>query len=261
MTYFLGGYLMKPLNFRVIFEDKHILACYKPPQIATQSCSIRTPDMVSLAKNHLAGTKAASASSERPTNCSGGRRASSGEIYLGVIHRLDQPVGGILVFAKTPSAAKNLSAQLAAGGFGKYYRALVDGVPDAPTGTVTDYLVRDGRTNMSRICAKDTPGAKYASLKYSIVEQEHALFRSQKDTADPSLPRTELDICLDTGRHHQIRVQLAGLGCPIVGDAKYNLNTPRKNSRQYLCLCAYKLTFTHPKTNEPLQFELGTGYF
>lgn len=243
---------MKPLNFRVLFEDNHILACYKPPQIATQSCSIHTPDMVSLVKNHLAGHPVMHAPGR-------GGRTSSDKVYLGVIHRLDQPVSGILVFAKTPSAAKNLSAQLTNGSFGKYYRALVENAPSAPSGIVTNYLVRDGRTNTSRICAQDTPDAKYASLTYKTVEKGHEFFSPQQDRADSSQPRAELDICLDTGRHHQIRVQLAGLGCPIVGDTKYNPNAARQGGKQTLCLCAYKLEFAHPKTNERLHFELGTG--
>ena len=265
---------MKPLDLRVLFEDEHILACYKPPQIATQSCSIRTPDIVSLAKNYLSGHpvthapyRGGQASSDK-VYPSGhpvmhapyrGGRTSSDKVYLGIIHRLDQPVSGILVFAKTPFAAKLLSAQLADGGFGKYYRALVENAPNAPSGIVANYLVRDGRTNTSRICTQDTPGAKYASLKYTTVKKGHELFSPQQNRTDSSQSRAELDICLDTGRHHQIRVQLTGLGCPIVGDTKYNPNAARQGGKQTLCLCAYKLEFAHPKTNERLHFELGTG--
>ena len=117
------------------------LVCVKPHGIATQSKSIRYPDMVSLIKNHLAKS-------------SGSRNPGSAEPYLAVIHRLDQPVAGILVFAKTPAAAKDLNKQLQNQGFGKYYRALVANTPSTKEGTLENYMVKDARTNTSRICLR-----------------------------------------------------------------------------------------------------------
>lgn len=130
---------MAALN--ILYEDPHILVCVKPHGIATQSKSIRYPDMVSLIKNHLAKS-------------SGSRNPGSAEPYLAVIHRLDQPVAGILVFAKTPAAAKDLNKQLQNQGFGKYYRALVANTPSTKEGTLENYMVKDARTNTSRICLR-----------------------------------------------------------------------------------------------------------
>lgn len=187
--------------------------------------------MVSLLKNHLSSDFKTSSINKTP--------------YLAVIHRLDQPVEGLLVFAKTPAAAKNLNHQLTSSGFGKYYRAIVTGVPNPSEGTLEDYMVKDGRSNTSRICTKETPGAKLARLHYRLEE-------CYSDTK----PVTSLiKIKLDTGRHHQIRVQMAHLGFPLAGDRKYN---PAQNptGTDHLNLCAYRLEFRHPKSGNEMVFEL-----
>lgn len=233
---------MKPAHLQALYEDEHIIVCYKPRQIATQSGKIGRIDMVSLIKNHLAKKQSNSSQNKEP--------------YLAVVHRLDQPVCGILVFAKTPFSAKELNRQLTNEGFGKYYRALVEGVPPTPEGTLENYLVKDGRTNISRICDKNTPGAKLARLHYSTVKMGQGFFNLGRSKSNFTPSQIELHIHLDTGRHHQIRVQLAGIGCPIVGDTKYNPHISSQKHRQELCLCAYKLEFRHPKTNELLCFEL-----
>ena len=175
---------MKP---HILYEDQDIIVCLKPAGIPTQTSRPGLPDMVSILKNHIYQN---SAHKKQP--------------YLAVIHRLDQPVEGLLVFAKTPAAAKELNRQLQSFGFGKYYQAVLLGCPQTADGILEDYLVKDGRTNTSRICTEETPGAKVARLSYHIA----------KTTAEFSLA----EIHLDTGRHHQIRVQMAHLGCPIAGD-------------------------------------------
>ncbi|MFR6715106.1 MAG: pseudouridine synthase [Dorea longicatena] len=152
---------MATLN--ILYEDPHILVCVKPHGIATQSKSIRYPDMVSLIKNHLAKS-------------SGSRNPGSAEPYLAVIHRLDQPVAGILVFAKTPAAAKDLNKQLQNQGFGKYYRALVANTPSTKEGTLKNYMVKDARTNTSRICSAKENGSKIARLHYDTVPVTDWLF-------------------------------------------------------------------------------------
>lgn len=222
---------MNQLN--ILYEDNHILVCEKPSGTAVQSKRIGTPDMESILKNHI-------------FQDSGGQKPP----YLAVIHRLDQPVRGILVFAKTPFAARELNRQLTGGSFGKYYRALADGTPPKQEDTLTDYMIKEGRTNLSSICGKDQPGAKIARLTYRIVQAEEQFFQNVPETGTP---RTELEIRLDTGRHHQIRCQLAHLGCPIAGDAKYN---PKASRGTTICLCAYRLEFEHPKTHKKLVFEL-----
>ncbi len=242
---------MKTPYLQAFFEDDHILVCYKSPHYATECSKIGTPDMVSLIKNHLAKTS-----------------NISGEPYLAVIHRLDQPVSGILVFAKTPFAARELNKQLQNQGFGKYYRALIDGTPPKAEGTLENYLIKNGKTNTSTICSKDTPGAKFARLHYKIVEKGQGFFNWGRGFFNFTPSPTELDIHLDTGRHHQIRVQLAAAGCPIVGDTKYNPNISGLSEQKKwsdICLCAYRLDFLHPKTHKPMHFEIsqippkGTG--
>ena len=217
-------------NLNILYEDSHIIVCHKPHGIATQNQKIGQADMVSLIKNHLAKSQ-----------------TGKGEPYLAVIHRLDQPVNGILVFAKTPFAAKELNKQLTSQGFGKHYRALVDGIPSKESATLEDYLVKDKRTNLSRVCQKNTPDAKLARLTYQIVE--NGIY---KDILSEG--QTELDVQLDTGRHHQIRVQFSHMGCPIVGDTKYNTNKTADKKWQKICLCAYKLKFRHPKTQKEMEF-------
>ena len=221
---------MKPdIRTLIIYEDPQIIVCHKPAGVPVQSARVTTADMVSLLKNYLAGTYTAGNRNKAP--------------YLAVIHRLDQPVEGLLVFAKTPAAAKDLNRQLTASGFGKYYHAVVNGIPEPREGTLENYLVKDGRSNTSRICEKDTSGAKHARLHYRV-----------REIYDSSAPVTSLvEIQLDTGRHHQIRVQMAHLGCPLVGDRKYGA---QRNSAESLRLCAYRLEFRHPASGKNMVFEL-----
>lgn len=213
------------MKLEILFEDPHILVCIKPAGIPTQSRQVRTPDMVSILKNHLHSLQ-----------------PKSGEPYLAVIHRLDQPVEGLLVFAKTPAAAKSLNRQLQSSGFGKHYLAVLGAVPAEPEADLEDCLVKDGRTNTSRVCTPDTPGAKPARLHYKVVRTRESMALAE--------------ITLDTGRHHQIRVQMARIGCPILGDTKYGSapsGEPCPASGQ-LQLYAVRLSFRHPATGKPLSF-------
>ena len=220
----------------IIYEDPHIIVCRKPAGVPTQSARISTPDMASMLKNYLSGG------------------------YLAVIHRLDQPVEGLLVFAKTPGAARELNRQLTSSGFGKYYRAIVSGIPEPTEGTLEDYMVKDARANASRICTKNTPGAKAARLHYRVEK----IFR------DTSPVTSLVAIHLDTGRHHQIRVQMAHIGCPLVGDRKYgtaysspahtasgeNISQAHVGNTGPLRLCACRLEFRHPVSREQKTFLL-----
>lgn len=220
----------------IIYEDPHIIVCRKPAGVPTQSARISTPDMASMLKNYLSGG------------------------YLAVIHRLDQPVEGLLVFAKAPGAARELNRQLTSSGFGKYYRAIVSGIPEPSEGTLEDYMVKDARSNTSRICTKNTPGAKAARLHYRVEK----IFRGTS-------PVTSLvAIHLDTGRHHQIRVQMAHIGCPLVGDRKYgtaysspahtasgeNISQAHGGNTGPIRLCACRLEFRHPANRKMMTFSL-----
>lgn len=225
----------------IIFEDPTILVCIKPAGIPTQTSRLGTPDMVSILKNHI----------YRNT----GRKK---EPYLAVIHRLDQPVEGLLVFAKTPKAAKELNRQLSSSGFGKYYLAVLSGIPQKNEAVLNCSMVKDGRTNTSRICPPDTAGAKHARLQYHILSIKNP--ETDPDFFRPriTVPVSELthsfavaEIRLDTGRHHQIRVQMASLGCPIAGDRKYGADSPVFRQLQ---LFACQLEFLHPATHKPMFF-------
>ncbi len=226
----------------ILYEDKHVLVCEKPAGIPTQSKEVQQQDVVSILKNHLQQEGAA----EEP--------------YLALIHRLDQPVRGILIFAKTPYAARDLNQQLRDHKFKKEYLALVDGRMPEKSGRLEDYLDKEYLTNTARVCGKDAPGAKLARLSYQVLkegQEDYELgqkyFRAALEEENAG-PRQMLHIHLDTGRHHQIRVQLAHCGCPIVGDRKYNRAAEEGIP---LCLCAYKLSFYHPSKHIHMRCLLG----
>lgn len=214
------------MNLSILYEDEDILVCHKPAGVAVQTKRLGQVDMESLLKNY---------------------RVEKGETpYVGVVHRLDQPVEGIMVFAKTKEAAAALSRQIAAKLADKYYYVMVDGVPERKKGTLEDYLVRDGRTNTSAVVTRGTPEAKRAELSYEVEEQKGG--------------RAILRIRLETGRHHQIRVQLAHAGMPIVGDRKYNFKENITPSEGGLRLCSYRIGFRHPKSHKNLVFEIDKPY-
>ena len=218
------------MNLRILHEDEHVIVCYKPAGLATQTAKMGAQDMESLLKNYL-------------------YKKEKKMPYVAVIHRLDQPVEGILVFAKTPFAAKELNKGMQGAGFGKYYKAVVCGIPNEKKAVLEDYLVKDGKTNTSRVGKKDEAEAKKAVLAYEVIQQ----------TDDKAL----LKIKLETGRHHQIRVQMSNMGCPIWGDTKYNSAENVDKSWKNIALCAYHLEFVHPKTKKKMVFEIepeGEGF-
>lgn len=231
----------------IIYEDSQILVCYKEAGLPAQSGRIGEKDLVSILKNRL-------------WEQGGGKK----EPYLGIIHRLDQPVEGLLVFAKTPRAAASLSAQVADGRMKKSYHAVVwkertaGSIPEtsrqkkreeegkgADVGILENYLLKESRTNSSRIVAEGTRGAKLARLEYCILEQQPA--------EDGQL--VLLQVHLFTGRHHQIRVQLAGAGMPLAGDRKYGKDLVPDSVMKYpLALCASSLELVHPAFGKRMEF-------
>ncbi len=219
----------------IVFEDEHILVAYKPAGIATQTARLGQQDMVSELKNYLAN---------KPEN------KGKGAPYLGLVHRLDQPVAGILAFAKTRQAAASLSRQITDGTFHKYYNAIVYGRPVKEQDTLEDFLYKDAKTNISLVVQKDTPEAKAAKLHYQRKETLMVLEEQQVASL--------LEIELFTGRHHQIRVQMAHAGMPLLGDSKYGTEASKEFSRNIGCrnvaLCACRLSFKHPKTGKELNF-------
>jgi len=211
-------------NIEIIYEDKQIIVCRKPAGIPTQTPTLGQQDMVSLLKNYRAMKK------EEP--------------YIGIIHRLDQPVEGVMLFAKNKETAAALSKQVAERDFGKEYYAVVEGVPKEKNGSLENWLLRDGKTNTSRVVEPQTAQAKEARLEYEVIETV------EKDDMKKSL----LHVILHTGRHHQIRVQLSAAGYPIVGDRKYGKTIPK--GYEPLSLCSCRIRFLHPKTKKIMDFRI-----
>ncbi len=217
------------MALNILYEDQEILVVEKPVGMEAQSSRSFEPDMVSEVKKHI---NSLSPKSDPP--------------YVGVIHRLDKPVGGIMVYAKTKNAAESLSRQVSQHQMEKIYYAVVCGKPVENFGAYVDYLWKDGKSNCSKIVDKGIKGAKLAELYYQTVDN-HSIGQE-----DCSLVK----ITLKTGRHHQIRVQMAGHGTPLWGDRKYNPRLQEKGAGENVALFAYSLSFTHPGTKKRLYFSL-----
>lgn len=221
------------MKTKIIFEDPDILVIYKPAGLATQTSVIGQVDVVSELKNYLAGSQ------RQPDK-------KKKEPYLGIIHRLDQPVEGLLVFARNKQAAAALTTQLAGkdGGFNKKYYALVCGRPAPLEQELTDKLIK----NPKGFAEVDESNGKEAILHYRTVVT--------KRLADMEI--SLLDVRIETGRFHQIRVQMAHAGMPLLGDSKYGNGETTEISRilkvRNVALCAYEITFQHPKTKKELKF-------
>lgn len=218
------------MQTKIIYEDDHILVAHKPAGLATQSAKVGQPDMVSELKNYLV-------------------KQAKGAPYLGVIHRLDQPVEGLLVFAKTKAAAGKLTAQLTGGTLNKQYYAIVCGKPAKEAGELVDYLHKEG--NLAKVSNDQDKEAKKAVLQYRILSGTQL-----EDNQYISL----LDIHIDTGRFHQIRAQLANAGWPILGDGKYgsglSMDVSKKLKIRNVALYAYRLELKHPVTGKQLEFSI-----
>ena len=209
-------------KLKVIYEDNHILVVEKPPNVPSQSDKTNDIDMLTICKKYIKE-----------------KYNKPGNVYLGLIHRLDRPVGGIMIFAKTSKSASRLSNQVREKIFKKKYLAVVDGKPENKTGILEDYLYKDERNNISKVVTKDKKNAKYAKLEYELIVYD--------EVKNLSL----LSINLYTGRHHQIRVQLSNFGHSIFGDQKYGTRGQGKQ----IALWAYELEIEHPITKEKMTFK------
>ena len=209
-------------KLKVIYEDNHILVVEKPPNIPSQSDKTNDLDMLTICKTYIKE-----------------KYNKPGNVYLGLVHRLDRPVGGIMIFAKTSKAASRLSNQVREKIFQKKYLAVVDGKVVNKTGILEDYLYKDERNNISKVVKKEKKNAKYAKLEYKLITYD--------EVKDLSL----LSINLYTGRHHQIRVQLSNFGHSIFGDQKYGTRGKGKQ----IALWAYELEIEHPIKKEKMKFK------
>lgn len=202
----------------IIFEDDQILVCRKHAGMAVQSARVGQMDMESAIKNYLKGG------------------------FVGIVQRLDQPVEGILVFGKTSKSTAALNKQMQNGIMKKRYLAAFTGKHEKQEGRLEDFLVKDGRTNTSRVAASGTPNGKNAILDYKVLGYKKGIGIAE--------------ILLYTGRHHQIRVQMSHHGMPLWADQKYNKNITPEEREDYVGLCAYRLDFKHPQTGKKLHFEI-----
>ena len=208
------------MEIDILYEDGQLLVCRKPAGVPVQSGKVGQKDMVSILRNY--------------------RNGKEGDTYIGLVHRLDQPVQGVMVFAKTKMAAAGLSRQITDGRMKKQYLAVTCGKPMKKQGALVDYLLKDGRTNTSSIVPEGTKGAKRAELRYRIIAET------------PGYALAEIELL--TGRHHQIRVQMAGAGMPLAGDRKYNLSDAGQTEK-YVALAAHRLSFEHPVLKKEICFE------
>ena len=205
------------MNINIIYEDNHLLVVEKPINIPTQEDNSKDKDLLNMLKDYIKE-----------------KYNKPGNVYLGLIHRLDRPVGGVMVFAKTSKAASRLSEQVRKNEFNKIYNAVCIGKLNNE-GRLEDKLLKDTKRNIVRV---DNNG-KQAILNYKKLKEKDSL--------------TLVEIKLETGRSHQIRVQMSHNKTPLYGDQKYN-----KNSKvgEQLALFAKKLEFYHPITKELMSFEL-----
>lgn len=233
------------MNYKIIYEDKDFIVCHKMAGLPVQTGKIGAIDLVSELKNYLMKSQ--------PIK----QTKSAKEPYLGVVHRLDQPVEGVILFAKNQTAAGALSKQLTTGIMNKCYYAVAAGEAEDKQGVLTDYLTKDNKTNSSRAVSaniiangKIPKDAKESKLEYTLISQATANDETY----------AIYDIHLLTGRHHQIRVQMANAGMPLLGDRKYGsekaIDLSNKLNVKNVALCAYKLEFSHPVTKKKIEFKI-----
>jgi 23S rRNA pseudouridine1911/1915/1917 synthase len=212
----------RPPPLQVLYEDNHLLVVKKPVGLATQGVAEGTPSVVTRAKDYLKR-----------------KFKKPGNVYVGVVSRLDAAVGGVLVLARTSKSAARLTQQFQSGAVEKVYWALVERTPDPPQGELSHWLLKSDRERRVNVVQRGTRGSQHARLSYRTLG-------AQKQS-------TLVEIILHTGRKHQIRVQLAQIGAPIIGDRKYGSRRPFAGDG--IALCCVRLALDHPTTGKRLEFK------
>ena len=202
----------------VLYEDNHVLVVVKPPNMLSQADHTGKPDILNIMKEYIRE-----------------KYHKPGNVYLGLVHRLDQPVGGLMVFARTSKAASRLSAQMREHDMGREYLCVVQGEAEEKF-TLTDYLIHDPIKNREVVCEADEKGGKLAILHGRCIECREGT--------------SLVAIRLETGRKHQIRAQMSSIGLPLWGDHRYGNGM----DGQQIALWGYKLSFEHPVTHEKMTF-------
>ena len=244
------------MKLEIIYEDKEIIVCYKPPGVATQTASLSGQDMVSLLKNYLA------------------KQTKEKSPYIGVIHRLDQPVSGLLVFAKNQKAASSLSKQIQDGNANKNYIAMCSGILEEKSGTLVHYSKKDSVTKLAKVIDVDefdrnpeiksekpsNENKKSKETDSSSYKKAVLTYEVEKEFEQVSIIKVQLQ----TGRFHQIRAQFSHIGHALLGDSKYGNSISRELSMKKkinkVALCAYRLVLKHPVTGKKMEFILEKKY-
>ena len=243
---------MDDMKLDIVYEDKEIIVCYKAPGVATQTASLSSPDVVSLIKNYLA------------------KQTKEKAPYVGVIHRLDQPVSGLLVFAKNQKAAASLSKQIQDGNANKDYIAMCLGKLEEKSGTLVHYIKKDSVTKLAKVIEendfashREVKGEKTVSGDKTAKETENSSYKKAILTYEVEKEFENISIIkvhLQTGRFHQIRAQFSYIGHALLGDSKYGNGASRELSMKKrimkIALCAYRLTLKHPATGKEMEFVL-----
>lgn len=206
----------------VLYEDNHVIVVLKPQNIPCCEDSSKDKDLLTVVKEHVKV-----------------RENKPGNVYIGLVHRLDRVTGGVMVFAKSSKAASRLSEQMREGDFEKKYMAILAKAPEEKRKVLTHYIKKNPVNNMVYVCPQTVEGAKFCELEYIVLQEQKGLALTK--------------VILHTGRTHQIRVQMSAIGCPLFGDMRYGGENAQKG---YLALWATSLAFTHPVSKERLVFKI-----
>lgn len=207
------------LPFEILFEDNHLIAINKPAGILVQADTTGDASVEDMVKQYIKETY------NKP-----------GDVFLGVTHRIDRPVSGLVLMAKTSKALVRINEMFKQNAIKKTYCAIVKNKPNETQATLQHYIVRDTKRNISKAYDKEIAQSKKAILSYKVVESSDNYYL--------------LEIDLQTGRHHQIRSQLSKIGCPIKGDLKYGAQ--RSNQDGSISLHSFKIEFEHPVKKEKI---------
>ncbi|MGN0819715.1 MAG: RluA family pseudouridine synthase [Christensenellaceae bacterium] len=206
----------------VLYEDNHIIVVYKPQNVPCCEDQTKDVDLLTVIKEHVKE-----------------KENKPGNVYVGLVHRLDRVTGGVMVFAKSSKAASRLSEQMRSGDFEKKYFAVLDGILPKKKATLTNYLKKNPINNVVYVCPQTVEGAKFAELEYNVLEEKNGLSLAY--------------VTLHTGRTHQIRVQMSYNGAAVYGDMRYGKENAKKGK---IALWATTLAFTHPVSKERLVFKI-----
>lgn len=211
------------MKLPILFEDNHIIVIEKPPGIPSQGDDSGDIDMLTLLKQDIKE-----------------RYSKPGNVFVGLVHRLDRPVGGAMLFAKTSKAASRLSDAVRTRKFGKTYMCIIHGTPQSNENDLSHYIRKDSKKNQVTVFTQPMPEAKDAKLSYRIVASSQSCSLAA--------------IQLHTGRPHQIRAQMAFIGHPLVGDVKYGANDSKHQTYANIALWSTSITVPHPITKEEIRF-------